>query len=180
MNIVAIFVGLVLLVFGRKLFWLLGGAIGFAAGMSITNRFLHNIPEPTLLILALSLGLLGAILAYFLQKVGVRIAGFLVGGFFLMTVLERFGLDSAPWPWLVFIIGGIIGLVIVAKLFDWALIILSSIAGAAFVVQGLDVAKLLDALLILILSTAGIVIQTRLKRKTPPAEPKKLETPVRS
>jgi hypothetical protein len=173
MDIVAILVGVVLLIFGRKLFWLLGGAIGFAAGMSMATRFLHNISESILLIVALGVGLLGAILAYFLQKVGVRIAGFLVGGFFLMTVLEKFGMDAAPWPWIAFVIGGIAGFVIVAKLFEWALIILSSITGAAFIVHGLDLGKLPDGLLIIVLAVVGIAIQTRSKGKAPAVEPKK-------
>ena len=62
MGIVSLLIGIVLLLFGRKLFWLFVGAAGFLVGMDIANRFFTG-PDATKLIIALLVGIIGAFLA---------------------------------------------------------------------------------------------------------------------
>ncbi len=62
------FVGAALLILGRKLFWVFVGAIGFVLGMDIASRFLQGRPDWLILIVALGAGVLGALLALFLQR----------------------------------------------------------------------------------------------------------------
>src|SRR5437879_13729688 len=79
--IVGVLIGVVILFFGRKLFWLCVAAVGFAVGVEIAP---HIIQEPSSilgLIVALALGLLGALLALFLQIVAIDVICFLVDGF---------------------------------------------------------------------------------------------------
>src|SRR6266542_1240759 len=78
--IVGALIGAVTLLFGRKLFWLCVAAVGFAAGVEIAPHLVHE-PSPLLaLAVALVLGLIGALLALFLQKVAIAVLGFLAGG----------------------------------------------------------------------------------------------------
>lgn len=78
--IVGALIGIVILLFGRKLFWLCVAAVGFAAGVEIAPH-LVNEPSPLLaLTVALVLGLIGALLALFLQKIAIAVLGFLAGG----------------------------------------------------------------------------------------------------
>src|SRR4029450_13045834 len=78
--IVGALIGVVILFFGRKLFWLCVAAVGFAAGVQIAPHLVHE-PSPLMaLIIALVLGLIGALLALFLQKVAIAVLGFLAGG----------------------------------------------------------------------------------------------------
>src|SRR5438128_2901621 len=78
--IVGALIGVVILLFGRKLFWLCVAAVGFAAGVEIAPHLVHD-PSPLLaLAVALVLGLIGALLALFLQRVAVAVLGFLAGG----------------------------------------------------------------------------------------------------
>src|SRR5438132_12657733 len=78
--IVGALIGAVILFFGRKLFWLCVAAVGFAAGVEIAPHLVHE-PSPLLaLAVALVLGLIGALLALFLQKVAIAVLGFLAGG----------------------------------------------------------------------------------------------------
>src|ERR1051326_5072597 len=78
--ILSILIGAVILFFGRKLFWLCGAAVGCAAGMEVAPHLMHE-PTPVLqLSVALVLGFVGALLALFLQKIAIAIAGFLAGG----------------------------------------------------------------------------------------------------
>src|SRR5437879_6770759 len=87
--IVGVLIGVVILFFGRKLFWLCVAAVGFAVGVEIAP---HIIQEPSSilgLIVALALGLLGALLALFLQKVAIAVLGFLAGGYLAGAKIGR-------------------------------------------------------------------------------------------
>lgn len=160
---VSLVVGIALLIAGRKLFWLAGAAIGFLFAMSLARHFFPDASETVSLVVALGLGLLGAALAFFLQKVAVWVIGFLVGGFLLMSIGHSLGYETAPYPLIAFIVGGTAGGVIVHFLLEWALIILSSLAGAFLVTQALNLGRALDSLLVLALAVIGILIQLRLK-----------------
>ena len=77
--IVSLLLGAVILFFGRRLFWLCVAAIGFAAGVELAP---HLMTEPTPLLqltIALVLGFIGALLATFLQKIAIAVAGFVAG-----------------------------------------------------------------------------------------------------
>jgi len=65
--------------------------------------------------------------------------------------------------------------VLVLALFEWALIILSSLTGAALIVQTIHAGALLTAILFAVLFIVGVVIQAGLRRRdqpppVPPAE----------
>jgi hypothetical protein len=162
--IVSLIVGIALMVFGRKLFWLVGAAVGFLFATSLGSHFFPDASGTVSIVVALGFGLLGAVLAFLLQKVAVWVIGVLVGGFLLMTTGHSLGLETAPYPLVAFIIGGILGGVIVHFLLEWALIVLSSLAGAFLVAHALNLGRALDSLMVLALAAVGILIQFRLKR----------------
>ncbi len=78
---VTIGLGIVMLVAGRKLFWLFVGVVGFTVGIGMAERFFPGESETTLLILALITGVLFAVLALFLKRIAVGVAGFVAGGY---------------------------------------------------------------------------------------------------
>ena len=128
--ILSILIGAVVLFFGRKLFWLCVAAIGFAAGMEVAPHLMHE-PTPLLqLSVALVFGFIGALLAMFLQKIAIAIAGFLAGGKLAMALVAAFFAEGARYPGIAFVVGGIIGAILLLALFDWALIVMSSLVGA--------------------------------------------------
>jgi uncharacterized protein DUF4203 len=168
-NIIRIIAGLALLTLGRKLFWLFVAIIGFAFGFLLADRFFPRQAELVQLAIALAFGLVGALLAVFLQKLAIYVAGFIAGGSILVTLLEILGARVAPgidfFIIIIFIIGGVIGAVLVMLIFDWALIILSSFAGAGFVVPAVFPAvPTLDTILFIILLLVGVVIQALMMR----------------
>jgi hypothetical protein len=158
--------GLLLLV-GRKLFWLFVGAIGFVIGIQVATRFFQG-SELITIVAGLVLGIVFAVLAVFLESVAIGIAGFLGGGYILLNITTLFGLDKGAATWIVFIIGGIIGVVLISFLFDWALIIISSLAGASMVVSGFNFGTATSILVFLILVIAGVLIQGSDLRKNGP------------
>ena len=83
LNILA---GLAVLFFGRRLFWLFVGCVGFIVGFELAGDMLQGQPEWVILVIALGVGVLGAIASIFLQRVFVVVAGFFAGGYCLSTL----------------------------------------------------------------------------------------------
>jgi len=162
--VVNLVLGIALLIFGRKFFWLFVGVMGFLIGANLAANFLQAQPEWVQLIVAIVAGLVGAVLAVVLQRVAVAAAGFFAGGYLAAYLLQLLGLDPGPLTWLPWVIGGIIGALLAVALFDWALIILSSLTGASLIVQALAVEPSLNTVVYLVLVVIGIIVQTALWR----------------
>src|SRR6266540_1946795 len=128
--IVGALIGVVILLFGRKLFWLCVAAVGFAAGVEIAPHVVHEPSSLMALIIALVLGLIGALLALFLQKIAIAVLGFLAGGKLAGAIAAAFLVQYAQYSTIVFLAGGIVGAILLLALFDWALIVVSSLIGA--------------------------------------------------
>src|ERR1041384_2791841 len=109
--LISALVGLALLLFGRRLFWLFVAALGFAIGLQLAPYLSHN--PPLWLSLLLSLGLLGALLAIMLQKLAIGIAGFLVGGRVAVGVAAALWINYAHYSIITFVIGGILGALLI-------------------------------------------------------------------
>ena len=155
-NIINLLLGAVLLVAGRKLFWLFVGVIGFVTGLQLAARF-WNGPEWTAIVIGIVVGIIFALLAVFIEALAIGAAGFLAGGFILTTFTNALGLNNGFGFWIVYAIGGIIGLVLILLLFDWALIILSALAGASLIVQSFSAGA--AGWIFILLFIAGILIQ---------------------
>src|SRR5512137_3055380 len=146
MSIVNIVGGAVLLAFGRKVFWLFVAAIGFFAGLELATRFLHLKPDWLAYVIALGIGILGAILASFFQKLAIGAAGFLAGAYLASRLASQLAARVYIPAWLIILIGGIIGIILMYIIFEWALITLSSLAGAILIVQGLKLVALVGTI----------------------------------
>jgi hypothetical protein len=164
LNLINLVLGGALLVAGRRLFWLFVGAAGFLTGVQLATRFWQEPNVPSILV-GLVVGVLFALLAIFVQALVIGLAGFLIGGYILTVVATMLGIDlAAITTWIVYIVGGLVGLVLVRFLFDWAIITLSSLAGALLIVQGLFPQGNAGGILFLILFVAGVLIQGSILR----------------
>ena len=151
-----------LLVAGRKLFWLFIGVLGFITGIQLTTNFING-PEWLTIIIGLIVGLIFAMLAVFLQTVAIWVAGFLSGGYVLSALAGMLGIEG--YTWAIYIIGGIIGIALVSFLFDWAVITLSSFAGASLIVEAMFSNQGSAQLIFIALFITGIIIQGSLLRR---------------
>lgn len=165
LSLINAILGGALIVAGRKLFWLFVGAAGFVVGVQLTARFWQGRSETMAIIIGLVIGLIFAGLAIFLQTIAIGIAGFLAGGYVLSVLATMLGLDRGPVLWATYIIGGIIGVVMVGYLFDWALISLSSLAGASLIVQTFQLQRVADGVIFLVLVIIGVAIQSSTLRR---------------
>ena len=165
MLILQLLVGAGLLAFGRRLFWFLVAGIGFIAGLELARLYLPASPVWVTLLLALGAGLVGALLAIFLEQAALALAGFFGGGYILSGLAGLLGLHYVQPAWLLPLIGGIAGVVLVFSLLDWALIGLSSLAGAGLITEALRLHGATGLLVYLLLLVLGIVIQGNLLRR---------------
>ncbi len=163
--IISVVVGIALLLFGRKLFWLFVAALGFAIGLQLAPYFSQNPPLWLSLLLSLGLGLLGALIAFLLQKVAIGIAGFLVGGRLAVAIAAAFLVNHAHYSAITFVIGGIVGALLLLALFDWALIIFSSIEGARLIADAVHLPNTGTSILLVVLAIFGIIVQAMMFRR---------------
>ena len=163
-DIVYIILGIMLLMLGRKLFWLFSGAIAFIFGVEFIPLFLRGQSQHVIWIIALVLSIIAIILAFVMRKIGLGVAGFMAGGYVAMSIVNELGFNI-PWlPWILFAAGGIIGVALTLILFDWALIFLSSLSGAFLIVQVTGFSLHLTKILFVFLVAMGIAAQAAITK----------------
>jgi hypothetical protein len=164
-GVIALVAGLLLLFFGRRLFWLAAALIAFLFGWQLFG----NLFDPGLsLILAVILGIVFAWLAIKFIKIAAYVIGFLAGAVALSFLTGIFGIDL-NWFILV-LIGGVIGVILVTAAFEWGLILITAWAGASAVVFGLQKWNGLDdtlygTIIFFALLIVGVVWQASRRRK---------------
>jgi hypothetical protein len=129
-------------------------------------------PTPLLqLTLAILLGFIGALLALFLQKLAVALVGFLAGGRLAVGLLATFLVDyAAHYYWLPFLIGGIIGALALLFVFNWALILISSLVGAHLIANAVILPATGHVLFFGGLTILGVIVQSiTFRRAAPPS-----------
>jgi len=155
-----------LLLWGRRLFWLFVAGMGFVAGATFATDVLQIKPDWLVLVIALATGIVGALASVVMQYVVVAAAGFLAGGYVVHAWAVALGFDGPEW--IGFLIGGVIGAILVVVVLDWALIGLSTLVGATIMAQSVRLERPLPAVLFVGLCIVGIVAQERQLRAAPP------------
>ncbi|MBE9474380.1 MAG: hypothetical protein IMY85_05775 [Chloroflexi bacterium] len=163
-GIIALVAGVLLLFYGKRLFWLAAALVAFLFGWQLFGNLLG--PELSL-ILAGVLGIVFAWLAIKFVKIAAYIVGFLAGAVALPFLVGIFGLDM-NWFFLA-LIGGAIGLILVAVAFDWGLILITAWAGASaisFALQNwVSMSGTFATVVFLVLMIVGVFWQASRRRK---------------
>ena len=164
--VISVLLGVALLLFGRKLFWLFVAALGFAIGLQLAPHLSQNPPVWLSLLLSLGLGLAGILLALLLQKLAIALGGFLAGGSIAVALAAAFLTNSAHYSAITFVIGGIIGALLLVALFDWALIVFSAIEGARLITGSLHLPSTGTTIILVVLALFGIIVQASMFRRS--------------
>lgn len=175
-TVLLVLLGTVVLLFGRSLYWAFVGIAGFLLGWALAQEFLADKEQWLQIVAALGAGVLGAILAIFIQRLAFAIGGFFAGAYLATILVARLHPGGDPHLQIWWIVGGIIGAIVAAMLMDWAIIVLSSLAGAAAILSPFQTNRneQLLMLLFLVLAVIGIVFQGRRltgRVVAPPAAP---------
>jgi len=172
LEIIQLIVGAIQLFLGRKIFWLMVGIMGFLLGLTLT-MLLFDWALWVKLLVGLGIGAIFSVLAVVIQKPMAAIFGFFAFGL-AAAALSRLwsGGGQNTLFWIVFLVGGIVGVILVFALYEWALIIGSSLSGAGAMVIALgsilhlQKSGLLSIIIFLVLLLVGIVFQAKSLKPT--------------
>ena len=159
MDILYFILGVILLVAGRKLYWLFSAVAGMVAGLYIGGVVLDAQSQAWQIAFAVIGAILGAMLAVGLQKLAIGIAGFAAGGYGAVFLWQTLGMPGGSVEWVIFVIGGVIGSLLVGVAFEYALIGLTAWGGATLIGRQLDLDGWVGAAAFFGMLLAGIVIQ---------------------
>jgi uncharacterized membrane protein YeaQ/YmgE (transglycosylase-associated protein family) len=160
---IAIGVGAALLLAGRKLFWFFVAAVGFVGAMEFATQHFGGEHRDSILIASLVAGIIGAVLAVFVQKLAVSLAGAAAGAYLLNEYFRSMPTYPDLW-WIFLIAAAIAGALLMAVAFRWALIIVTSLAGAHLIGQWLPLPRGWMAAAYAALLVIGIAVQSRRPR----------------
>lgn len=135
----AIVAGALLLLFGRRLYWLLAAVVGFVAVFTLSGRMLPEVGDGAMLWVSLLCGIAGAVLAILVHRFLLAVVGGLGGVLIALWQVQQLGVERGA-AWLIAaIVGGLLGAWLLSRLFGLALALLSSLLGAQILVDRLPV-----------------------------------------
>ena len=130
MQIARAVIGGILLFLGRELNFLFAAAMAALIGFRLTPILPAQWPGYYDYIFIGLLAVIAAVVPLINERVGYFFSGFLAGGYFLV---EYFAPGALTIPLLPFLVGGVIGSVILGVFTEWAMIIVSCLIGAYYV-----------------------------------------------
>ena len=125
-------IGGILLFLGRELNFLFAAAMAALIGFRLVPLLPANRPSWADIAFVLTLAVIAALIVLLNARVGYFLSGFLAGGYFLA---EYYLPGGGLLPWIPFLVGGVIGSLILGLLTEWALILVSAAIGARYVLN---------------------------------------------
>lgn len=170
LDVIEIGGGAVIMLQGRRFFQWSVGFIGFIFGAALAGFLFRHVGGWTALGYAVIAGLIGMLAAFRVRDFIVGIIGFLGGGLFALGIIDivrnQLTFTGLDWPDLVvFLVGGIVGWLMIELLFDWTMVVLTAFLGANTLVSALDrlvgIPAPVAVLLLIILGVLGTSVQAR-------------------
>jgi hypothetical protein len=163
----AIIVGLIEVSFGRQLFWLFAAIGGFVVGWFTIPEIYPTVTGNLHILAGVGIALVFGLLAHAYRRLMVAIAGFFIfSGAAVLVGRDEGALlaNGSASYWFVYGVAGAVSAMLLFSVTDWALIVLSSIAGAGAVAGGAihllnDDGRGLKWVVFAVLAIAGIVFQ---------------------
>jgi len=120
----------ILLFLGRELNFLFAAAMAGLIGLRLTPLLPPQWPGWTDYAFIGALALIAAAITLINERVGYFLSGLLAGGYFLVEYYEP---GVLTFPLLPFIVGAMIGSIVLGIFTEWALMVVSSLIGAYYV-----------------------------------------------
>jgi hypothetical protein len=171
-GIILIAIGLVIAFFGRKYFWIFAALVGLAAGFAIVQALVGATSVIFALAVGIGLAIVLALTARSLAHVAVALIGFLMGAIIGSELCQPLGIDGTLLRLIVVVGGGVLGYLVLRYFFDIGVIVLSALAGAALVEDGLNriwvsVPSFILWIITVVVLVGGIIYQWQTVKGTP-------------
>ena len=157
--------GLLLILFGRRLYWLFFACIGFLLG-SLPLQYLIDLRKSDWWwhLVPLAAGLVSAFLVVFVKKKALRVAGLFSGVYMGYTISEIYLVQ--PWPWLALLLAGLLTYWLVLPMFNGFLVLLSSCLGAHLILAQADLPQQTKLVGWVFIALVGVWLQAKRERTT--------------
>lgn len=165
MPLATLLVGIAMLLFGRRLFWVFVAGAGFATGALLAVEWLHHRSDAIAIAIAVGAGVVAALIAVFAQRAAIGLGGLLAGGYLGHSLAVAVPLEVPLW--IPVVVGAVLGAILLAVLFDWALIALSAFLGAAIIAQAAPLDRPWSSLAFVLLLGAGLGWQSKQRCRKP-------------
>src|SRR5262245_52305707 len=119
MTSIYVVLGIIVLLFGRTLYWAFIAIAGFLVGMALAEQWLADKEQWIRILAAVGAGAIGAVLGIFIQRLAFAIGGFFAGGYLAVTIAAQMNAPGDHNIWM--IAGGVLGAIIAALVMDWAI-----------------------------------------------------------
>jgi hypothetical protein len=154
--------GCMLLVAGRRAIWLFLGLAVFAVTVALIQHYLPSLDQRTLVVLSLIAGFVAAVASVMLARALIWVGGFVGGGYVGVIAWGTLIPAGPAFPWLAFVVGGVVGMLVVKFLFETLLVLASSAVGAALLVHVLGIDGTPGLIVLVVLTAAGVIAQRKL------------------
>ena len=160
-------IGGILLFLGHELNFLFAGAMAALLGFRLTPLLPPQWPAWADYAFFIGLGVIAAVVVLLNERLGYFVSGFLAGGLFLV---EYYAPNTLTVPLLPFLIGGIIGALIIGIFTEWALIIVTAMIGSYYILNIFVLDPMLEILLGAGLFVVGAITQVIIMQSQKQAE----------
>ena len=172
-NLILLVLGIVILIFGKRLFMLVVAAAAFYITAMAAQKYFGEASKTTILSLAAIVGLAAGVFTKMFKSVAIGIAGYTIAGYILSENAAEWGITvSSENERFLFVIGGLIGSLLVSFLLDIGLMFLSCVLGAQLILHYFQLDAETEKWLFVLLVLVGLVIQAGIMRKLLPSSKK--------
>lgn len=167
--VLVIAIGIAVLAFGKRLA-VLGAAVGAILGLALLRLIPGTSGSPLLaLLIPILLAVTGFFVAGFAKgivSIVLTVLGAFAGAAIMLGFLDLFGVNTGLLDWVLAVVGGVIGVILVGRFKVWASIILAGLIGGLLVTRGLSswlpiLQGTFGSLLVLVLAGVSILYQSR-------------------
>ncbi len=158
-EILQIVLGLIVLTTGLKLPWLFVGVMFFVFAMYVEMDLFHMNNRWLIQIIGMGVGVIGIAFGIYLKSRAIVIVSFISGGYGAYYLSQLLRINSIPVNWIFFVIGGILGVILITTNINWGLILLSACGGATLMGKHFHTQQGIDFVVFLSLTLLGVLVQ---------------------
>ena len=159
MAILYVGIGFMVLIAGRPVYSVFVGTIAFLLGTFLSGWFTLFPPAWNDFFIPLLFAVIGIILAQVFRRWTARVAGFVAGGILLLNLPVALGSGTYWTSPFLFVGAGIVTVILLVFIFDFALIVLTSLMASTLILSYTTIGRLDQGSMFLILTVFGIITQ---------------------
>jgi len=159
MNAISGVIGFICLISGSQFYWAFVGGVAFFIGRYLGTHYHWVTRELDLIIFSFGLSGMAVMLSIYIRRLMIALAGFFIGIYIFQTLPAEFGWRMDWAAWYLFLLAGLVAGLAVFFWSSWATIMLSTIGGAAAVIQNLSFGGVSDTAIFIVLSVIGLTAQ---------------------